>query len=75
MAPSWLSLPALPTPTTSRHLLYGLLAGLALSITTSTVTSYSNERKRKQTQTAYDARPIELRSDEVVNGVTGLIGS
>ncbi|KAI0823424.1 PALP-domain-containing protein [Trametes gibbosa] len=65
----------LPSKSSSRFLLYGVLVGLALSLTTTSVIAYYQERKRKRAELAFEPRPIELRSDEVVKGVTGLIGN
>ncbi|TFK85808.1 PALP-domain-containing protein [Polyporus arcularius HHB13444] len=59
----------------ARHLFYGVLIGLALSLTTTSVITYYRERRRKELPTTFESRPIELRSDEVVDGVTGLIGN
>ncbi|KAI0633530.1 PALP-domain-containing protein [Trametes polyzona] len=65
----------LPSKATNRYLFYGVLVGLALSVTTTSVVSYFQERKRKREELTFEPRPIELRSDEVVDGVTGLIGN
>ena len=64
----------LPSRSTARHLFYGVLIGLALSLTTSSVVTYFRQRQRKRLSSNFEPRPIELRSDEVVDGVTGLIG-
>lgn len=80
MHPSWLSylhLPSwvhLPTPSTARHVFYGILIGVSLSLTSTSVALYYQERKRERLSRQFEARPIELRSDEVIKGVTGLIG-
>ncbi|KAI0759857.1 PALP-domain-containing protein [Trametes elegans] len=65
----------LPTKSTNRFLFYGVLIGLALSITSTSVVEYFRDRKRKRAELTFEPRPIELRSDEVVDGVTGLIGN
>ncbi|KAH9858909.1 PALP-domain-containing protein [Lenzites betulinus] len=65
----------LPSKSTNRYLFYGVLVGLALSLTTTSVVAYFQQRKRKRADLAFEPRPIELRSDEVVEGVTGLIGN
>ncbi|KAI0929848.1 hypothetical protein AcV5_006703 [Taiwanofungus camphoratus] len=81
MHPSWLSylhLPSwvhLPTPSTARHVFYGILIGVSLSLTSTSVALYYQERKRERLSRQFEARPIELRSDEVIKGVTGLIGN
>ena len=58
----------------TKQVFYGVLAGLALSLTTASTVQYYNRKKRKNLPPSFESRPIELRSDEVVNGVIGLIG-
>lgn len=58
----------------TRHLLYGVLLGFSLSVTSTSLALYFQERKRQRVQEQFEPRPIELRSDEVLDGVTGLIG-
>lgn len=65
----------LPSRSSNRYIFYGVLVGLALSLTTTSVVSYFQQRKRKRTELTFEPRPIELRSDDVVHGVTGLIGT
>ncbi|OJT08788.1 Cysteine synthase 2 [Trametes pubescens] len=65
----------LPSRSSNKYLFYGVLVGLALSLTTTSVVSYFQQRKRKQAELTFEPRPIELRSDDVVEGVTGLIGN
>ena len=64
----------LPDRSPPRSLFYGIFIGLALSLTTSSVVTYFRQRQRKRLSSNFEPRPIELRSDEVVDGVTGLIG-
>ena len=80
---SWLSnigltnLPSLlPSRNTARHILIGVLLGFSLSMTsTSFALLYYYPRRRKDRLISnFTPRPIELRSDEVVKGVSGLIG-
>lgn len=75
---SWLSTPPswlhLPKPSTARHVFYGLLLGFSLSITSTSIALYIQQRKQKRLESRFEPRPIELRSDEIVSGVTGLIG-
>ena len=64
-----------PSPSTARHLFYGILIGFSLSFaSTSAISAY---RKRTEDSVAMrtNLRPIELRSDEILDGVTGLIGA
>ncbi|KAI0645861.1 PALP-domain-containing protein [Trametes meyenii] len=65
----------LPAKATNRYLFYGVLLGLAVSLTTTSVIDYLQQRKRRQAEFIFESRPIELRSDEVVEGVVGLIGN
>ena len=58
----------------SRQLVYGVLLGFSLSVTSTSVALYFQERKRQRIQERFEPRPIELRSDEIIDGVTGLIG-
>ncbi|KAJ7467111.1 tryptophan synthase beta subunit-like PLP-dependent enzyme [Mycena latifolia] len=69
-----------PLPRTARPLALGILLGFSLSISSSAVVQYFQRRRRRialsQSQTSeFESRPIELRSDEVLNGITGLIGN
>jgi cysteine synthase A len=64
-----------PSPSSARHLFYGILIGFSLSFaSTSVISAYRKRRGDDATQGA-DLRPIELRSDEILDGVTGLIGA
>lgn len=64
-----------PSPATARHLFYGILIGFSLSFaSTSAISAYRKRRGDSDTARA-NIRPIELRSDEVLDGVTGLIGA
>ncbi|KAI0745276.1 PALP-domain-containing protein [Earliella scabrosa] len=65
----------LPDRSPPRSLFYGIFIGLALSLTTTSVLTFYQEQKKKTLPPAFEPRPIELRSDEVVDGVAGLIGN
>lgn len=68
----------LPNARTIRQILYGLVLGVSLSLATSSVLSTLRTRRRKRIERVhgFEARPIELRSDEVLHeGVLGLIGN
>jgi hypothetical protein len=69
---SWIHL---PTPATARHLLYGIILGFSLSLSSTSLALYYRSRKRDRLVARFDPRPIELRSDEILSGVTGLIGA
>lgn len=61
-----------------RHVIYGVVLGVSLSLATTSVVSSLRERKRKRIERAhgFEARPIELRADDILqNGVIGLIGN
>ncbi|KAH9839105.1 PALP-domain-containing protein [Rhodofomes roseus] len=70
--PSWLHL---PPRSTARHIFYGIIIGFSLSLTSTSFALWYQERKRERISKQFEARPIELRSDEVINGVTGLVGN
>ncbi|PSR70983.1 hypothetical protein PHLCEN_2v13159 [Hermanssonia centrifuga] len=70
--PSWFHL---PRPSTVRLLFYGILLGFSLSVTSTSLALYFQKRRRDLTNAQFKPSPIDLRSDEVVNGVTGLIGN
>jgi cysteine synthase A len=69
-----------PLPRTARPLVLGIVLGISLTISSSAVVQYFQQRRRRialsQSQISeLESRPIELRSDEVLNGVIGLIGA
>jgi hypothetical protein len=64
----------IPSLSTARHVFYGILIGFSLSIASTSVISAYKKRKEDISATREDRSPIELRSDEVLDGVTGLIG-
>jgi len=64
-----------PSPSTARHLFYGILVGFSLSFASTSVISAYRKRREDSATTRANLRPIELRSDEVLDGVTGLIGN
>jgi len=69
--PNWLHW---PSRSTSRHVLIGILLGFSFSLSSTSFALYYQKKKRDREASHFSARPIELRSDEVVRGVTGLIG-
>jgi len=71
LLPSWLQW---PSRTTMRHVLIGVLIGFSFSLTSTSLAVYYQQRKRERQIANFSARPIELRSDEIVKGVAGLIG-
>ncbi|KAK0503991.1 PALP-domain-containing protein [Armillaria luteobubalina] len=68
-------LPRIPSPPTIRHVIYGLFLGFSLSLTSTSIALFFQRRKQERIAAQFEARPIELRSDEVLKGVTGLIGN
>ncbi|KAF5380536.1 hypothetical protein D9615_004729 [Tricholomella constricta] len=70
--PSWIRW---PSQSTARHVLYGVIIGFSLSLTSTSLALYYQAQKRQRITAKFVSRPIELRSDEVLSGVTGLIGN
>lgn len=70
---SWVSLDS-----KHRDILLGAVLGVSLVITSASLAAYLNctprPSHRKKAGPEFSARPIELRSDEIVDGVAGLIG-
>ncbi|KAF9010613.1 PALP-domain-containing protein [Cyathus striatus] len=64
-----------PSRAAARHILYGMLIGFSLSLTSTSLLMLYHQRKRRRASANFTPRPIELRSDEIVSGVTGLIGN
>jgi len=65
-------LDTLPTPSTARHLLYGIIIGVSLSLSSTSLALFYRSRKRDRVADQFDPRPIELRSDEILSGVNRL---
>ncbi|OAX34533.1 PALP-domain-containing protein [Rhizopogon vinicolor AM-OR11-026] len=66
----WFSTPVI------RHVSYGILIGFTLSVTSTSISSYWRLRRSQRiSQEQFEFQPIDLRSDEILNGVTGLIGN
>ncbi|KAJ3850943.1 tryptophan synthase beta subunit-like PLP-dependent enzyme [Lentinula lateritia] len=64
------------SPSSLRHLLCGIILGFSLSWTsTSLALFFRARRQRLATHDHFEPRPIELRSDEALSGITGLIGN
>ncbi|TFK54550.1 PALP-domain-containing protein [Heliocybe sulcata] len=77
---AWISLPqSFPAwfldRTTSRHIFYGILIGVSFSLASSSAAQYRREKKEEEINEKFEPRPIELRSDDIVDGVVGLIGN
>lgn len=71
-----LTLPPWYSNAVVRHITFGILIGFTLSVTSTSISSYWRSRRRQSLlQEQHKSRPIELRSHEVVYGVTGLIGN
>ncbi|TEB38510.1 PALP-domain-containing protein [Coprinellus micaceus] len=64
-----------PSRTAAKHIFFGFLLGISLSLTTSSLAMLHQSRKKEKETKKLPLRPIELRSHEIVNGVTGLIGN
>jgi len=74
---SWLSTRLQPTQSAIRYLVFGTFLGFSLSLTSTSLALYVQARRRARIndKLSQESRPIELRSDEVLSGVTGLIGA
>ncbi|KAH7339891.1 tryptophan synthase beta subunit-like PLP-dependent enzyme [Rhizoctonia solani] len=64
----------------TRDITIGVALGIALSISFTSISTYIDRRKRIEREKEdgardYIPRPIELRSDEIVDGIVGLIGN
>lgn len=62
-----------------RHLLFlGLVLGLSLGLSSSSLLNrYGSRKRNNKSQDLADLppRPIEVRTDEIVSGISGIIGS
>lgn len=58
----------------TRDLLLGLLLGISLSLSSTSAALLLQQYRQKQRIKRIPPRPIELRADEIGNGVVGLIG-
>lgn len=63
-----------PPSRLTRDLLWGLVLGVTVSISSTTLALLTQSWRRKQSIAKIPPRPIEIRSEEVVDGVIGLIG-
>ena len=64
------------TMTTLRpQLLYGVAIGVSFSLSTLALVMWYCNSKPFRPSSKFDSRRVQLRSDEIVNGVTGLIGT
>jgi hypothetical protein len=71
LVPSWFR----PQNTTNvRFLVYGILLGFSFSLTATSFVLYYREKRQRDIVSRFKPRPIELRSDEIAHGVTGVIG-
>ncbi|KAJ3785179.1 PALP-domain-containing protein [Lentinula aff. detonsa] len=76
----WLTTPSWykpPSQSSLRYLFYGIILGLSFSLTSTSLALFFQARRRQRlaAKDQFEPRPIELRSDEVLKGVTGLIGN
>jgi cysteine synthase A len=58
----------------TRDLVIGLVVGVTLSLSSTSLALLFQNYRRKRAISRIPPRPIELRSDEIVDGVIGLIG-
>ncbi|KAJ3797319.1 PALP-domain-containing protein [Lentinula aff. detonsa] len=76
----WLTTPSWykpPSQSSLRYLFYGIILGFSFSLTSTSLALFFQARRRQRlaAKDQFEPRPIELRSDEVLKGVTGLIGN
>ncbi|KJA20032.1 hypothetical protein HYPSUDRAFT_43642 [Hypholoma sublateritium FD-334 SS-4] len=64
-----------PSRMATRHVVIGVLLGFSFSITSTSIAVFFQRRKKEHQLQQFTPRPIELRSDEIVSGVSGLIGN
>jgi len=57
------------------QLLHEVAIGVAFSLSTLALAMWYYNSKPSRAVPKIDSRPIQLRSNEIVNGVTGLIGT
>lgn len=67
-------LPSWTSRVSVRSVLIGVFLGFSLSVTSTSLALYFQQKRRERVAAKFTPRPIELRTDEVVAGVTGLIG-
>ena len=58
----------------TRDLIWGLVVGFTFSLSSTSLALLVQSWRRRKAISHVPPRPIELRSDEVVEGVIGLIG-
>lgn len=58
----------------TRDLTIGLLVGITVSLSSTSLALLAQGWRRRRAISRIPPRPIELRSDEIVDGVIGLIG-
>jgi cysteine synthase A len=63
----------LPTKLT-RDLFWGVLVGVTFSLSSTTLALIAQQWRKRNAVSRVPPRPIEIRSEEVVDGVIGLIG-
>jgi cysteine synthase A len=59
----------------SRDLTIGLIIGFVVSLSSTSLAIFGQSWQRQRAIKRLPPRPIELRSDEIVDGVIGLIGT
>jgi cysteine synthase A len=69
--PSWSNTRA------AQHIIYGTILGVSLSIASQSMLATIQRRRRlaRENTHGFEPRPIELRNDEVIDGILGLIGN
>lgn len=63
-----------PSRSSFRNFFYGIVLGFSLTYTASSLVQTYRKQKKQDRISLFSPRPIELRTDDVVSGVIGLIG-
>src|SRR6266508_3885517 len=71
LPPSWINW---PSRLITRQIIIGFLLGLSFSWSFTSLVSRLQQRRKERQLSKFNSRTIKLRRDEVVHGVTGLIG-
>ena len=74
--PMWLRWDRIRPPSKfTREVLWGLVLGVTFSLSSTSLAILFQGWRRRRAVSHIPPRPIELRSDEIVDGVIGLIGA
>jgi cysteine synthase A len=65
------------TNNTSRHLIYGILIGVILALSTNSFISWWKRKNQDDNKNTRELRkqPSDIRSEDIADGIEGLIGN